>query len=267
MTNENTRDAGCAFDAARLDGLARRRFALAISALFLLLLALSVAAVGMGRFGLAPADLLSTLAGEAPSRAAENVVWNVRLPRVALALLAGSGLALSGAAFQSLFANPLASPDTLGVATGASFGAVLGILWGFPGIGIQAMSLASGLLAMGIVLLIARTRSGTSILMTVLAGIVTGALLLRLFRSRRHRATLRSGTLRRHQHALSHPRAGTLRPHAPFVARQSADFRPDRPSPMENLTYLFGVQVRIREVPTSEKIVTCVAAVKLDDVP
>lgn len=176
MTNENTRDVGCAFDAARLDGLARRRFALAISALFLLLLALSVAAVGMGRFGLAPADLLSTLAGEAPSRAAGNVVWNVRLPRVALALLAGSGLALSGAAFQSLFANPLASPDTLGVATGASFGAVLGILWGFPGIGIQAMSLASGLLAMGIVLLIARTRSGTSILMTVLAGIVTGAL-------------------------------------------------------------------------------------------
>ena len=228
MTNENTRDVGCAFDAARLDGLARRRFALVISALFLLLLALSVAAVGMGRFGLAPADLLSTLAGEAPSRAAENVVWNVRLPRVALALLAGSGLALSGAAFQSLFANPLASPDTLGVATGASFGAVLGILWGFPGIGMQAMSLASGLLAMGIVLLIARTRSGTSILMTVLAGIVTGALLLRLFRSRRHRATLRSGTLRRHQHALSRPRAGTLQPHVPFAARRSADFRPDR---------------------------------------
>ena len=56
----------------------------------------------------------------------ENIVLNVRLPRVLLAIIAGAGLAISGAAFQALFANPLAAPDTLGVATGASFGAVLG---------------------------------------------------------------------------------------------------------------------------------------------
>ena len=71
MTHGNTRNTGCdtgcdsacVFDAARIDALARRRFALAISALFLLVVLLSVAAVGMGRFGLAPVDVLSTLAG------------------------------------------------------------------------------------------------------------------------------------------------------------------------------------------------------------
>lgn len=70
------------------------------------------------------------------------MVLNVRLPRIGLALLAGAGLSSAGGAFQALFANPLATPDTLGVATGASFGAVLAILFGWPSMAIQTTALA-----------------------------------------------------------------------------------------------------------------------------
>ena len=110
------------------------------------------------------------------NRMMENIVLNVRLPRVLLAIIAGAGLAMSGAAFQALFANPLAAPDTLGVATGASFGAVLGILWGWNGMGIQLMSLATGLSAVFFVIVISRVRNTSSILMIILSGMVVGTL-------------------------------------------------------------------------------------------
>ena len=57
-----------------------------------------------------------------------SVLINVRLPRIILAVLCGAGLAVSGAAFQSIFSNALATPDTLGVAAGSSFGAALALL-------------------------------------------------------------------------------------------------------------------------------------------
>jgi iron complex transport system permease protein len=60
----------------------------------------------------------------------ETVVWNIRLPRALLGLIVGGGLALSGAALQALFRNPLAEPSILGVSSGASLGAVLAIFFG-----------------------------------------------------------------------------------------------------------------------------------------
>lgn len=110
-----------------------RRFTAAMAALLIFTLVFAAVAIGLGRYSLSLADVLSVfmpdLFDKAPSRTIENIVLSVRLPRIALALAAGAGLAVSGAAFQALFSNPLASPDTLGVATGASFGAVLAILW------------------------------------------------------------------------------------------------------------------------------------------
>ena len=59
-----------------------------------------------------------------------TVVMDVRLPRVLVGAFVGGGLALCGAAMQGLFRNPLASPDVLGVSTGASVGAVLAFFLG-----------------------------------------------------------------------------------------------------------------------------------------
>lgn len=157
-----------------------RRFAAAMAALTVFALLFGAIAIGLGRYSLSLSDVLSvffpSFFDEPASRTVENIVLSVRLPRILLALAAGAGLAVSGAAFQALFSNPLASPDTLGVATGASFGAVLAILWEMGGLGVQLMSLASGLAAVFFVLAISRVRGGGNpILMIILAGMVVGA--------------------------------------------------------------------------------------------
>ena len=153
----------------------RRRTALKLLGIAAVIAAAAVFSLCAGRYGLSIADILDALLHP---NAASNVVWHVRLPRILLALLAGGGLALSGAAFQALFANPLAAPDTLGVATGASFGAVLAILFGLPAAGIQMGAVLSGTAAILLVMLVSRTRPGESgsILMIVLSGMVVGAL-------------------------------------------------------------------------------------------
>ena len=93
------------------------------------------------------------------------------------AVLVGAALSAAGAAYQSLFRNPLVSPDILGVSTGAGLGAVLGILLGLPVAAIQFLGFAGGLLTVTIVGAIARAlRGGGDVLVLVLAGIVVGAL-------------------------------------------------------------------------------------------
>lgn len=62
-----------------------------------------------------------------------TIIWNVRLPRIILAGLTGSGLAVVGAAYQGLFRNPLADPHILGVSSGAAVGATLAMLTGISG--------------------------------------------------------------------------------------------------------------------------------------
>ena len=102
-------------------------------------------------------------------------VWNLRLPRILLAALAGAGLSAAGCAFQSLFANPLATPDTLGVASGASFGAALGLLLGLPLLGVQLSALVMGALAVGLTWLAGSGKS-KGLSTVVLAGIMMGSL-------------------------------------------------------------------------------------------
>jgi iron complex transport system permease protein len=60
----------------------------------------------------------------------EVIVWTLRLPRIAMGILAGVGLGISGAAMQSILRNPLASPTTIGVSSAAGLGAALAFVWG-----------------------------------------------------------------------------------------------------------------------------------------
>ena len=107
--------------------------------------------------------------------AESNVVLGVRLPRVLLGMLVGGGLALGGAALQAAFRNPLVSPQVLGVSSGASFGGVLALMFGLGSTFLVGGAFLFGLAALGMVLLIGRTRSGGAILMIVLGGVVTSA--------------------------------------------------------------------------------------------
>jgi len=105
----------------------------------------------------------------------ENVIYQIRLPRVIAAVLVGAGLAIAGAAYQGLFKNPLVSPDILGVSSGAGFGAALAILLGLGSFMIQASAFCLGILAVAITYLLSRSYRTTPTLILVLSGIIVAA--------------------------------------------------------------------------------------------
>ncbi len=101
----------------------------------------------------------------------------VRLPRVAAAILVGAALSGAGATYQTLFRNPLVSPDILGVSTGAGLGAVLGILMSMSVLGIETLAFAGGVATVLLVYLISSSLRGHDrTLVLVLSGVVIGAL-------------------------------------------------------------------------------------------
>ncbi len=135
--------------------------------------------LGIGRYSMSVSETVTTLFSKFTNAKVDNtaytVIFNVRLPRIILAAVVGAGLSCAGAAFQGLFSNPLATPDTLGVASGASFGAVLAMLVGGNMIGIQGMALIFGLISCLITFLIGRSSRRGSIVMIVLAGLVVSS--------------------------------------------------------------------------------------------
>jgi iron complex transport system permease protein len=148
----------------------------------LALLLAVVTAVVLGPYQLSSRDLFGFLLAKATGAAsplpasAEAVLLQIRLPRVLAATAVGAALAAAGAAYQSLFRNPLVSPDILGVSSGAAFGAVVGIFLSLPVLAIEAASFAGGLAAVVIVYGIAAAiRGRDAVLVLVLAGVVIGA--------------------------------------------------------------------------------------------
>jgi iron complex transport system permease protein len=142
----------------------------------------SLVCIGTGRYSISVADsfatLLAGIAGDAGTIApqAYSVIFNIRLPRILLSIFCGGGLAASGIAFQALFTNPLATPDTLGVASGACFGAALALLLGCPSLGVQAIAMLFGLLAVFLSYSISRIRGKSTIIMVVLSGLVISSM-------------------------------------------------------------------------------------------
>jgi iron complex transport system permease protein len=143
------------------------------------LLALAVlGGLAAGPIALGPAELLrALLGGPSAEGQAAMVVWSLRLPRLAAALLVGAALSAAGTSYQAMFRNPLVSPDILGASAGAGMGAAFAILLGLPTLGIQAAAFAGGLSAVGLVTLVAgRVRRHDPVLVLVLAGIAIGTL-------------------------------------------------------------------------------------------
>ena len=139
-------------------------------------------AIGLGSASVPPADtaryLWAALTGGAiPADEATRyqIIWQIRTPRVLLAVVVGAGLAAVGAAVQALVRNPLADPYLLGVSSGASVGAVAVSLFGaLASLGVLAVSVgafAGALAATVLVFAIARSRTGLSPLRLVLTGV------------------------------------------------------------------------------------------------
>lgn len=136
--------------------------------------------LGIGRYQISVPDTLRALwtviTGGEVEATVYSVLFNVRLPRILLALFVGAGLAVAGASFQSLFSNPLATPDTLGVATGASFGAVLALLLSDNMVMVQLMALLFGLISLFITCMVSKMNGKSTIIMVVLSGMVVSSI-------------------------------------------------------------------------------------------
>ena len=105
-----------------------------------------------------------------------QIFWNIRVPRTLVAFLAGGTFALCGMVFQALFRNPLVSPATLGVSSGAAFGAAvyiaLGLSFNILGItGISLFAFSGAMLSIAIVWSLSKIKYGSSISKMLLAGI------------------------------------------------------------------------------------------------
>ena len=156
------------------------RFAIALVAGLAVTLLLSLVALTLGRYPMSVDEVWNALAGgsDPTQAAAALVVWNVRIPRVAGALLVGAALACAGAAYQQMFRNPLVAPDTLGVSAGAALGAVSAIFLGLGMVALQALAFGGGLIAVSLVYLLAsRMRALDPLVTLILTGIVVTGLI------------------------------------------------------------------------------------------
>jgi iron complex transport system permease protein len=151
-------------------GVKYKRILLSIIFVFAL-----VVIVGAPMIGMQSLSLHSMLHPAEGSRDA-SIFWEIRVPRVCIAFLAGAALAVSGMAFQAIFRNPLATPFTLGVASGASLGAAvyvrLGLAISVFGIsGVSAFAFGGAILSILLVYGLTRIKSGFSIGTMLLAGV------------------------------------------------------------------------------------------------
>lgn len=105
----------------------------------------------------------------------ETVVIQVRLPRILLAILVGGALSISGASYQTLFKNPMVSPDILGVSSGAGFGAALAMIHNGTWYQVQVSALVFGMLAVAIAYVIGNLLGRREMTILVLAGIVVSS--------------------------------------------------------------------------------------------
>ncbi|WP_240233284.1 FecCD family ABC transporter permease [Devosia lacusdianchii] len=161
------------------DRLASRR--LGVTTALLVVLALTFAlAMYLGDFPVAPADIVRSLLSpftREVNKGVDFIVLNVRLPRATLAVLTGMAFGLSGIIFQTILRNPLASPDIIGIAHGASAAAVVCIiLLGLSGFAVSVGSLAGAILTALVIYALA-WRGTVTAYRVVLIGIGMAAML------------------------------------------------------------------------------------------
>mgnify|MGYP001267557159 CR=1 FL=1 len=128
--------------------------------LFSLLVMVMITGLGLGAMALSFKEVSSALLSpllpntNIATPKTENIIWNIRFPRVATSITAGMGLALGGVMLQTLLKNPMASPFTLGISSGASLGAALVIIFGFSFFGVYSIVANAFILAMAVSMLI-----------------------------------------------------------------------------------------------------------------
>lgn len=155
-----------------------------VALLFVFLLAAILLSFTLGRYPVSPKELIAIIIDRLPfvnipvfwEQAQEIAVWNIRMPRILIAVLVGAALSSAGACYQGVFQNPMAAPDILGASAGAGFGAALAILLDFQSNGITALAFIMSLVTVALVFFISRRTKGERVMGLILAGIMISSL-------------------------------------------------------------------------------------------
>lgn len=148
--------------------------------MFALPIVTAIICLCIGRMNIPISDVLKSLASlfnkHIDNMKHYSIVINIRLPRIIMASIVGAGLTCAGATYQSLFSNPLATPDILGVTSGTCVGAILAIIFSRSIIEIQLIGLVFGLISVWFTIKIAGKNENRSMVFLVLSGIIVSSL-------------------------------------------------------------------------------------------
>lgn len=133
------------------------------------------AALSFGSVSISFSEIFNAIFNSADSNVNSQIILELRLPRVLLAFAVGGGLSVAGAVFQSILMNPLAEPYILGVSSGGTFGAVLGVLIGASFLVQQTFAFSGALLVIFIVFSLGRRFGVFDPTTILLVGIMVGA--------------------------------------------------------------------------------------------
>lgn len=156
----------------------RKVFLIALSILFVLTPFLSLF---IGAYYLPPSIIFQIIADRIISpdsifSVEHTILFDIRLPRIILALLVGCAVSVSSACFQAIFRNPLVSEYILGLSSGAAFGASLSIAFLGESFPVQPLAFVFGILAVSITYFLSRVKGESSMLSLVLSGLITTAI-------------------------------------------------------------------------------------------
>ena len=150
--------------------------------LLIVLVASALISLGIGRYALSLEQILQILAAKLTALPIDpihqQVIFQVRLPRILSALCVGAGLALSGAALQGIFRNPLVDPHIIGVTSGSAFGGTLAIFFSLSLYGLFASTIFFGLSTLVLVFLFSVKFGRRSLLMLILIGMILSGMIL-----------------------------------------------------------------------------------------
>ena len=145
-----------------------------LAILFSLLGLTSLLSLLLGSVNINISDLISSFSGTSTDTVQE-IIFNIRIPRLLLAIGVGGGLSVAGAVFQSLLMNPLADPYILGVSSGGSFGAVLALLLGLSFIWVELFSIVGASIVILLVFIIGHRFGKLQPNILLLTGVMIGA--------------------------------------------------------------------------------------------
>ena len=153
---------------------------LAVILMFVLPVVIGLGCICVGRMEIPISDVFKTIGaiftGQETDIQNYSIIVNLRLPRILMAIIVGAGLTCAGNTFQSLFSNPLATPDILGVTSGTCVGAILAIILSCGILGTQLIALAFGLVSVLFTIKIAGRNKNGSMIYLVLAGVIASSL-------------------------------------------------------------------------------------------